>query len=553
VSQLTTSDAWQGLLAQAARLRAQAIEQLFEIDPARSASCRCEAAGLALDYAKQLIDPQAVTALLALAEQQQLDSWIRRMFRGDIVNCTEHRAALHVALRSDRAAPVYVDGSDVMPMIRDVQQRVDAFAESVRSLQVRGATGLPFRTVVNIGIGGSDLGPRMVCETLAPQIDGPRPLFVSNVDGAQIDAVLRDLDPASTLFVVTSKMFTTQETLANAHTARAWLATALGEAAVPHHFVAVSTNRDEVAKFGIDPQRMFEFWDWVGGRYSLWSAVGLPIALALGPARFRELREGARAMDDHFRTAPAAQNLPVLLGLLAVWNASFLGTASQVVAPYAQRLERFVAWLQQLEMESNGKRVDRDGNVVDYATTPALWGDVGTNAQHAFFQMLHQSPAVHAVDFIVPITADHPYHQQHRILLANCLAQSAALMHGKTEAEVRRELQARGMSAEAVAAAAPHRVFPGNRPSNTLLLPKLDAYYLGALLATYEHRTFVQAVLWNINPFDQWGVELGKQIAREVLGALDSGEMPANSTFDPSTQALIAHIRAVSVAVPDAG
>ena len=540
MSALTDSAAWQDVLAHAQRLRGTRIDALFAADAARVAGFSCEAAGLRLDYSKQLIDAPAYAALLKLAEQQRLGDWIARMFAGQTVNLTEHRAALHIALRNDEGPPILVDGQDVMPQVREVLARIDAFANAVREGDFHGYTGQPIRDVVNIGIGGSDLGPRMVCETLAPFIDGPQPHFVSNVDGAQLSAVLAGLDPATTLFVITSKMFTTQETLANARAARAWLADALGEAAVPRHFVAVSTHRAEVEAFGIDASRMFEFWDWVGGRYSLWSAVGLSIALALGPQRFRALRDGAHAMDEHFRSAPLAHNLPVALGLLAVWNNNFLGAASQVVVPYAQRLQRFVAWLQQLEMESNGKRIDRDGQPVGYATTPALWGDVGTNAQHAFFQMLHQSPAVHAVDFILPIAADHPLAAQQRILIANCLAQSAALMRGKDEATVRAELQARGMRADEAASAAPHRVFPGNRPSNTLLLPRLDAWHLGALLAAYEHRTFVQAALWNINAFDQWGVELGKQIAREVLAALEGG---SDEGFDPSTRALIGRLR----------
>lgn len=537
---LTHSAAWRALQHHADRLRAQRIDALFAADADRVDHFRCEAAGLRLDYGKQLVDAAALQALLALAEQQDLAGQIRRMYGGDILNATEGRAVLHVALRAPVGSAIRVAGHDVMPEVHEVLARIDTLADAVRSGAMRGASGQAFRAILNIGIGGSDLGPRMVCETLQPFVDGPRPVFVSNVDGAQIHEALATLDPATTLICVTSKMFTTQETLANARVARAWLVDALGEAAVAQHFVAVSTNRAEVERFGISAERMYGFWDWVGGRYSLWSAVGLPIAVACGPAVFRALREGAAAMDAHFRDTPFERNLPVLLGLLGVWNSTFLGHASQVIVPYAQRLSRFVAWLQQLDMESNGKRVDRDGHIVDYTTTPALWGDVGTNAQHAFFQMLHQSPQVHPVDFILPLAPDHPHAALQRILAANCLAQSAALMLGKDEAAVRVELQARGMSAEAAAAAAPHRVFPGNRPSNTLLLPRLDAYHLGALLAAYEHRTFVASVLWNINAFDQWGVELGKQIATQVLAALEGG---SDAAFDASTRALIARLR----------
>jgi glucose-6-phosphate isomerase len=409
-----------------------------------------------------------------------------------------------------------------------VLDRMRAFAQTVC------AGG--FTDVVNIGIGGSDFGPRMVCTALAPQADGPQPHFVANVDGAELHALLARLDPRRTLFIVTSKTFTTQETLANAQRARAWLVQALGEQAVGRHFVAVSTNAEAVRAFGINPTAMFVFWDWVGGRYSLWSAVGLSIMLALGSRRFDALCAGAHAMDRHFCEAPPTQNLPLLLGLLAVWNVNFLGCASQVVVPYAQRLSLFCGWLQQLEMESNGKRVDRDGKLVDHATTPPLWGSVGTNAQHAYFQMLHQGPALHAIDFILPQAADHPYEEMQRMLAANCLAQSAALMLGKTADEVRTELAAAGLAGAALQAAIPHRLFPGNRPSNTLLLPRLDACHLGALLALYEHRSFVQSVIWNINPFDQWGVELGKHMARRIL---DRQRLAA---LDASTRALWARL-----------
>jgi glucose-6-phosphate isomerase len=375
----------------------------------------------------------------------------------------------------------------------------------------------------------------MVCDALSTMADGPRTHFVSNVDGIQVSELFEILNPETTLWVVTSKTFTTQETMANAHTAREWFLRGADEKAIARHFVAVSTNLPQVRAFGIAAENIFGFWDWVGGRYSLWSAVGLPIVVAIGAERFRELLAGAHAMDRHFLQAPMPQNLPVLMGLLAVWNNNFLNCASHYIAPYAQKLLHFTAWLQQLEMESNGKGVDRQGRAVDYATTPSLWGDVGTNGQHAFFQMLHQGPAVHSVDFILPVASDHGLLQQHRILLANCLAQSAALMLGKSAEDVSVELQARGLSGAELAAAVPPRVFSGNRPSNTLLLPRLDAYHLGVLLALYEHRTFVQSVIWNINPFDQWGVELGKQLASKVLDAMNGADLP----LDGSTQALL--------------
>ncbi|SFF30601.1 glucose-6-phosphate isomerase [Fontimonas thermophila] len=536
----TSTPAWQDLRRHAARLAEVHLSALFARDPARAQRFAAEACGLYLDYSKQRIDAGALGTLLHLAEQQDLAGWRRRLFAGEPVNHTEQRAALHMALRAPRGVSFVANGCEVSAAVHAVRDRMYAFAAAVRSGERRGARGARFEAVVNIGIGGSDFGPRMVCAALAPQIDGPRPWFVANVDGAELHDTLARLRPETTLFIVTSKTFSTQETLANAQRAREWLVAALGEAAVSKHFVAVSTHAARVAAFGIDPAHMFEFWDWVGGRYSVWSAVGLSIVLALGPERFDALLAGAHALDRHFVEAPAERNLPVLMGLLGIWNTHFLGCASQVVVPYAQRLELFCGWLQQLELESNGKGVNRAGLPVDHATTPVLWGSVGTNAQHAYFQMLHQGPAVHAVDFILPVEAGHPYPEMQRMLVANCLAQSAALMRGKTATEVRAELAAQGLAGEALDAAVPHRVFPGNRPSNTLLLPRLDAYHLGALLALYEHRTFVQSVIWDINPFDQWGVELGKQLAQQILD-------PARiEMMDASTKTLYQRIGAMN-------
>ena len=541
MSSLTESAAWLALREHAAQLAEGSIAELFAADAQRPQRFSAEAAGIYLDYSKQQVDERALQLLRALAQQQDLPGWIGRMFAGAAINQTENRAALHVALRAPRNAALRVDGQDVLADVHAVLDRLCDFAGQVRSGVWLGATGCAITDVVNIGIGGSDLGPRMVCRALAAQADGPRVHFVANVDGAQLTSALHGLEPATTLFVITSKMFTTLETMANAGAARRWLVATLGEDAVRRHFVAVSSNRVEVQKFGIDAANVFEFWDWVGGRYSLWSAVGLSIVIAIGAQGFRELLAGAHAMDEHFRTAPLENNLPVLLGLLAVWNrnglASRFGARSQVVAAYAQDLEYFVPWLQQLEMESNGKSIDRQGQPVDYATTPALWGDVGTNGQHAFFQMLHQGPAIHPVDFILPLRAAHDLHDQQRMLIANCLAQSSALMLGKSPQQVRVELQAKGLQGAALEAVVPHRVFAGNRPSNTILLPRLDAYHLGALLALYEHRTFVQSVIWNINAFDQWGVELGKQLAQSVLAAM-AGD--AQVSLDPSTRTLLA-------------
>jgi glucose-6-phosphate isomerase len=539
MSVLTESSAWRALEQSARALGDVRVAALFDADADRPRRFSCEAEGLFLDYSKQRIDAAALSNLFALARHCDLTGWIGRLFAGERINVTEQRAAFHMALRNPADRPMFVDGADVMPRVTGVLDRICRFAESVRSGERRGYTGKAFRDVVNIGIGGSDFGPRMVCEALSPLVDGPKPHFVANVDANDLLDVLKSVDPATTLFIVTSKTFTTQETMANARAARAWLVAALGEEAVASHFVAVSTNLDECGTFGIPAERTFEFWDWVGGRYSLWSAVGLSIVVALGAQRFRALLGGAHAMDEHFRAAPLERNLPVLLGLLAVWNANFLGTASQVVIAYSQRLHSFLGWLQQLEMESNGKRVDRSGRTVDYTTTPALWGDIGTNAQHAFFQMLHQGPAIHPVDFILVVDAGHVLADAQRMLIANCLAQSTALMRGKDADVVRAELLAKGMAGAELERAIPHRVFPGNRPSNTLLVPKLDPHRLGLLLALYEHRTFVESVIWNINAFDQWGVELGKQITGRILSAMSGGSA---GDLDPSTQSLIARI-----------
>ena len=542
MSVLTESAAWRALAKLAEADAAITLEQRFRDDPERASRYSAEACGLYLDYSKQRIGEDTLAALLRYAEQQQLPAWIAKMAAGETINLTEGRAVGHMALRAPREAGLNMAGKPVMSLVHGVLDRMTAFAEVIRDGSCRGATGERITDVVNIGIGGSDFGPRMVWDALATRTAVPRAHFVANVDGAQLSAALAQLDPARTLFVITSKTFTTQETMANAGAARRWLTAALGDAAVARHFVGVSTARATAEAFGIAPANVFEFWDWVGGRYSLWSAVGLANLISLGPARFRALLAGAHAMDEHFRSAPMAVNLPVLMGLTAFWNNNFLGAASQVVAPYAQRLRRFVGWLQQLEMESNGKGVDRDGQAVDYATTPALWGDVGTNSQHAFFQMLHQGPALHPVDFILPIAATHDLPEQQPLLIANCLAQSAALMRGKDAAQVRAELQRQGLAGAALEAAIPHRLFTGNRPSNTLLLPRLDAFHLGALCALYEHRTFVLSVLWNLNAFDQWGVELGKQLAQRVVAA----QLPGSDdpTLDPSTRRLLEKTRA---------
>lgn len=530
---LSGTPAWRALSVHAADMAGTRIQDLFARDAQRARRFSCEDVGFYLDYSKQRASEETLSLLLALARQQNLERWRERLFGGEHVNNTEDRAALHMALRAPRVADFRDRGRRVGDEVHEVLERMRHFAERVREGEWRGATGKRITDIVNIGIGGSDLGPRLVCSALAPLIDGPRPHFVANVDGAELQAVLSRLRPETTLFVVVSKTFATQETLANALHARAWLISSLDIDAVGKHFVAVSTHRESVEAFGICGDNMFGFWDWVGGRYSLWSAVGLSAMVALGPTRFAELLRGAHAMDTHFRRSPLDRNLPVLMALLAIWNHNFLDCASHVLAPYAQRLSLFVAWAQQLEMESNGKGVTREGVAVDWRTTPALWGSVGTNAQHAYFQMLHQGPAVHSVDFILPVFADHPFRDMHRKLLANCFAQASALMRGKTADEVRAELVAKGLSGAELEAAVPHRVFPGNRPSNTLLMPRVDAFHLGALLALYEHRTFVESVLWGINAFDQWGVEFGKQLANRILDGNEGLQL------DPSTEELM--------------
>ena len=530
---------WQALERLASAIRGRHLNALFERDAGRAERLCAQACGLTLDYSRQRIDTEVLEGLFALAEASGLRAAIEAMFAGERINHTESRAVLHTALRAPPDAGIAVDGHDVMPGVHAVLARMQDFADRVRGGDWRGHDGQAITDVVNIGIGGSDLGPRMVCEALGHLADGPRAHFIANVDGAPLSALLNRLDPATTLFIVTSKTFTTQETMANAHSARRWLVSAADEAAVGKHFVAVSTNHEAVSEFGIDADNVFGFWDWVGGRYSLWSAVGLSIAVALGFERFRALLDGAAAMDAHFRDAPFERNLPVLMALIAVWNRNFLKLGTQVIAPYREALARLPAWLQQLEMESNGKRVGRDGRPLAHETTPALWGDVGTNAQHAFFQMLHQGTEIHPVDFILPVAADHALDEQHRMLIANCLAQAAAMAAGRPDESVREELAAAGLQGPELDAACGHRQFPGNRPSNTLLMARLDPGHLGALLALYEHRTFVRSVIWGINAFDQWGVELGKRMARDVLSALDGGD----AALDPATRRLVMQIR----------
>jgi glucose-6-phosphate isomerase len=541
---LTDSEAWRALQAHRASLAGFSLRDAFARDERRFErfSRRFGAAGgeLLIDFSKHLIDERALELLLDLAQARGVRARIDAMFAGARINVTEDRAALHVALRDLSPRPLVMDGIDVKAQVAAVRERFLDFAERVRAGAAGGHGGARFSDVVNLGIGGSDLGPQMMVQALAPFHDGPRVHFVANVDPAHLDATLRQLDPRSTLFIVASKTFTTAETMANARAARAWLAAALGEAAVERHFVAVSANARQAAAFGIAADRVFEFWDWVGGRYSLWSAIGLPIAIAVGRARFMEMLAGAHAIDEHFRTAPFADNLPVLMALVGLWYVDFWGAGTLSIAPYSQHLSRFVAHIQQLDMESNGKRVTVDGEVVDYATGPVVWGEPGTNAQHAYFQWLQQAPALAPVDFIVAAETEYD-DDRHRMLVANCFAQSAALAFGKARQEARAEMIAAGVDELRAERLAPHREFPGNRPSTTILVRRFDPFALGMLTALYEHKVFVQASIWNINPFDQWGVELGKSIAARVAAALADSAVP----LDAASAGLVAAWRAM--------
>ncbi len=545
MSRLTASPAWQALLAHHEGMAERHMRDMFAADPRRFDKFSLALEGMLVDYSKHRISEETFGLLCDLARQADVEGWRERMFRGERINWTENRAVLHTALRNRSGAPVYLDGKDVMPEVLGVLARMRRFSEAVRSGEWKGHTGKPIASVVNIGIGGSDLGPYMVCEALHPYGQpGLTMHFVSNVDGTQITETLKRCDPQTTLFVVASKTFTTQETLTNARTARQWLVGALGsEAAVARHFVAVSTNEAAVREFGIDTANMFGFWDWVGGRYSLWSAIGLPIALFIGMDAFEELLGGAYAMDTHFRTAPLERNLPVILGMLGVWYMNFFGARSHAILPYDQYLHRFPAYFQQGDMESNGKRVDRDGNVVDYATGPVIWGEPGTNGQHAFYQLIHQGTQLIPLDFIASVETHNPVGDHHRILLSNFFAQPEALMRGRTEAEAQAELEAAGLSGEALQSLLPHKVFPGNQPSTSILLDKLTPRTLGMLIALYEHKIFVQGIVWNVNSFDQWGVELGKQLAKTILDEL-AGDEPVSS-HDASTNGLINHYKRV--------
>ena len=540
MSTLTESPAYQALAAHRNSMDGVQMRELFSSDAKRHEKYSLKLGELLLDYSKNRIDDRTMPLLLALAEQAQLGPRIEAMFAGEKINFTEGRAVLHVALRNRSGRPVEVDGQDVMPQVNAVLAKMRTFSDSVRDGSWKGHTGKAMTDIVNIGIGGSDLGPVMITEALRPYWKpGLRVHFVSNIDGTQLSETLRGLDPQTTLFCVASKTFTTQETLTNARSARAWLLAALKDkSAVARHFVAMSTNAEQVGEFGIDTNNMFEFWDWVGGRYSLWSAIGLPIACVLGMDNFEQLLAGAHEADEHFRTTSFADNIPVVLGMLGVWYHNFFGAHTHALLPYDQYMHRFAAYFQQGDMESNGKSVDREGQaIVDYSTGPVIWGEPGTNGQHAFYQLIHQGTRLIPADFIAPIDSHNPLGDHHKILLANFFAQTEALMMGKSLAQVREELAAQGLDEAAITQLEAHKVFSGNRPTNSLLFKKLTPHMLGKLVALYEHKIFVQGVIWNINCYDQWGVELGKQLAKAILPELQGDAMV--HTHDGSTNALI--------------
>ncbi|MBT3011475.1 MAG: glucose-6-phosphate isomerase [Candidatus Thiodiazotropha sp. (ex Lucina pensylvanica)] len=541
MTEINQTDEWMALEKHWSEVEPLQMRDLFQQGPERAEQMSIRQCGIMLDYSKNRINARSMNLLLELAQAVDVDGWRRRMFSGERLNITENRAVLHVALRNRSNQPIWFDGEDVMPSVNAVLQRMEAFSESVRCGDWKGYTGKPISDVVNIGIGGSNLGPLMVCEALKPyQKPDLRMHFVSNVDGTHIVDTVSALDPETTLFIIASKTFTTQETLTNAVTARKWLLDELhDEAAVARHFVAVSTNAEAVSRFGIDTANMFEFWDWVGGRYSLWSAIGLPIAIAIGMRNFFELLEGAHEMDQHFLHADLSENMPVIMALLGIWYIDFAKTRTHAILPYDQYLRYLPDYLQQADMESNGKRVTRFGRPVDYLTGPVVWGTAGTDGQHAYYQLIHQGTQLIPCDFIIPVNSHNETGDHHEKLFANCLAQTEALLRGKTRTEAREEMEQAGLEPEQIVDLLPHRIFPGNRPSNTLLVDKITPSRLGSLIALYEHKIFIQGVIWRINSFDQWGVELGKQLAGVILPELSDEQQP--SRHDSSTQGLITY------------
>jgi len=546
MGELEKTAAWQALVQHQRQIAGLHMRDLFAADPQRFGRFSLRLGKILFDYSKNRITVETVPLLLELAKHANLSRRIDAMFGGEKINNTENRAVLHIALRNRSNTPIYVDGKDVMPEVNRVLAKIRDFSAAIRSGAWRGYTGKPITDVVNIGIGGSDLGPKMVCEALKPYAQpGLQVHFVSNVDSTDLVETLKALDPETALFLVASKTFTTQETMANAHSARQWfLATAKDEMHIAKHFAAMSTNTAAVTRFGIDPANMFEFWDWVGGRYSLWSAIGLSIAIYLGMDAFEELLSGAHKVDQHFATAPFEHNIPVIMGLLGIWYNNFFGAESHAILPYDQYLLHFPSYFQQGDMESNGKGVTRQGTPVAVSTGPIIWGQPGTNGQHAFYQLIHQGTKLIPCDFLAAAQSQNPLGEHHPILLSNYLAQTEALMRGKTPEEARAELLAEGRSGEQLELLVAAKTFPGNRPTNSFLYSKLTPEVLGSLIAFYEHKIFTQGVIWDVNSFDQMGVELGKQLAKKILPELTSeGEV---STHDASTNGLINAIKTIA-------
>ncbi len=551
MSALTEMKTWKKLVDHYKQTEGLQMRDLFTDNPKRFEQFSIALDDILFDYSKHRINAETIGLLTALAEECDLKNKIAAMFSGEKINRTEQRAVLHTALRNRSNTPVYVEEQDVMPAINQVLAQMRNFSERVRNGFWRGATDREITDIVNIGIGGSDLGPLMVCEALKPYAHPRlRVHFVSNVDGTHLANSLRELAPETTLFLIASKTFTTQETMANAHSARNWLMEKLtDQAAIASHFVAISTNRDKVVEFGIDPDNMFEFWDWVGGRYSLWSAIGLSIALYVGMDNFEELLCGAHRTDKHFAETPFKQNIPVIMALLGIWYNNFYSAQSHAILPYDQSLHRFPAYFQQGDMESNGKSVTIDGQPVDYATGPIIWGEPGTNGQHAFYQLIHQGDKLIPCDFLAPVRSLNPLGNHHQLLLSNFFAQPEALMKGKNAAEARAEMDQEGLPPKRIEQLLPHKIFSGNRPSSSFMFDQLTPRTLGSLIALYEHKIFTQGAIWNLNSFDQWGVELGKQLAKRILPELTQGTEV--TSHDSSTNGLINYYRRKAIDLTD--
>ena len=547
MSQINQSPIWQSLNQHKKDIESISLREMFKSDPDRFNQFHIQFNDLLLDYSKHRISKETINLLVKLAKEADVEGWRNRMFEGEKINSTEHRAVLHTALRNQNNSSIISDGEDVMPKIKNVLKKMRRFSEEVRSGQWKGFTGKAITSVINIGIGGSDLGPAMVCQALkAYGSKTITPYFVSNVDGADLYQALEKCNPETTLFIVASKTFTTQETMTNAFSARDWfLKAAKDNQHITKHFVALSTNQHAVSQFGIDTENIFEFWDWVGGRYSLWSAIGLSIALYIGMDGFEELLKGGFEMDEHFKTAPIEQNIPMMMGLLGIWYINFFNFPTHAILAYDQGLSKLAPYLQQADMESNGKFINRDGEHIDFHTGPVIWGEVGTNGQHAFYQLLHQGTEIVPADFIMPIESQYAIgkdgNEHHKILLSNFIAQTQSLMLGKTYDEARAEIEKQGYEGEDIESFIPQKTFEGNRPTSSILFPKLSPNTLGQIIAMYEHKIFTQGIIWNINSFDQWGVEYGKQIAKQVLPKLSEKTLTDN--FDSSTNGLINYIK----------